>query len=81
MCIALPAEIISIDGNNATVTALGVERIVNLQLIQSPSIGDCILIHAGCGIEKIDKSYFSFLENTFKEILERGELDEGSNSN
>lgn len=57
MCIAIPGEIIELTKNNAKVTFMGAETIVNIQLIDSPEIGEFVLIHAGCAIEKVDKNY------------------------
>lgn len=57
MCIAIPGEIIALTSSGAKVTIMGVETIVNIQLIDTPKIGDFVLIHAGCAIEKVDKNY------------------------
>lgn len=57
MCIAIPGEIIELKLNQAKVTIMGAEIMVNIQLIDNPEIGDFVLIHAGCAIEKIDKNY------------------------
>lgn len=53
MCIAVPAEIKKINGDIALVSYGGVALEVNISLIEEPEIGDYVLIHAGCAIEKI----------------------------
>jgi len=55
MCLAIPAEIISIDGDMAKVSIGG--TIVNacLQLLENPGIGDFVLLHSGFAIEKLSK--------------------------
>lgn len=57
MCYAIPAKILTIekDGFTSDVDYGGVIKTINLILIDNPKIGDYILIHAGFGIEKLDK--------------------------
>jgi len=69
MCIAIPGRIISISENNALVNIMGVETIVNIELVLGVKTGEYVLIHAGCAIEKIHIEYFRFLENTYKHLL------------
>ncbi len=77
MCLAIPAEVMSIDGAYAIVGIMGVETKVYIMLIEEPRIGDHVLVHAGCAIEKINKEYYSFLDEEYKRILDRdGQIDE-----
>ena len=55
MCYAIPAKIISIKGDEATVDYGGVKKKVNINLIDSVEIDDYVLIHAGFIIEKLAK--------------------------
>lgn len=70
MCIAIPGEIVSIDGAYAAVDIIGVESEIYIGLLESPRKGDLILIHTGCAIQKIDERYFYYLEDTFRHMLE-----------
>lgn len=54
MCLAVPAELISIDGLCGIVASGGVRREVRLDLIEQPAIGDLLLVHAGFAIERVD---------------------------
>jgi len=55
MCLAIPAQLISIDSDDTgTVSFLGNEMTVSLSLV-SPKIGDYLLIHAGYAIEVVAK--------------------------
>lgn len=48
MCLAIPAQVKSINENNlATVDILGVTREVALDLTPSAEVGSYVLIHAG----------------------------------
>jgi|BarGraNGADG00211_3_1021988.scaffolds.fasta_scaffold08721_2 hydrogenase expression/formation protein HypC len=54
MCLGIPAKIIFIEGEMATVSIGGVEYPASLQLLPDASLGDYVIIHAGFAIEKID---------------------------
>ena len=54
MCLAIPMEIKSIDGNEAVAEAGGIRKEVRLDLLEGAEIGDYILIHTGYAIEKLD---------------------------
>jgi len=53
MCLAVPAQVISIDDNTAQVDIMGVSMDVSIGLLQNVVIGDYLLIHAGCAIQKM----------------------------
>ncbi len=55
MCYAIPAKILDISGDNATVDYGGVEKAVNLHFVENVALGDYVLIHAGFAIEKLEK--------------------------
>jgi len=69
MCLAIPGRIESINGALAEVTSLGIKQVINIQLLDSIAEGEYVIIHAGFAIEKIDKSYFSYLEDMMEEML------------
>lgn len=55
MCVAVPVEVIEIKENEALVDFGGVKRIVNIDLVYDLKVGDFVLLHAGCAMQKIDK--------------------------
>jgi hydrogenase expression/formation protein HypC len=65
MCIASPGKIIDITCTQAKVDIMGIETMVNIQLIENPQVGDYVLVHAGCAIEKVNQNYFEELFNIF----------------
>lgn len=77
MCLAIPAKIINIDGDYAAVDIMGLESSVNIQLIEKVNVGDYILVHAGCGIQKIDINYFDYLQEVLKEAVKSEDSYEG----
>jgi hydrogenase assembly chaperone HypC/HupF len=73
MCLAVPGLIIALDDYSALIDIMGLESKVNVQLIENLKVGDYVLIHAGCAIQKIDKDYFEELQKIFKSILDSEE--------
>lgn len=76
MCLAVPAQIMGIEEYSAIIDIMGIESKANVQLIEEPKVGDYILVHAGCAIQRIDTDYFEELQKIFKSILEVQEKDE-----
>ena len=70
MCIAVPAKIESIKEDIAIVNYGGVNLKVNITFINEPKIGEYVLVHAGCAIEKIDKEEAEETLEIFKELAE-----------
>lgn len=70
MCLAVPAQIIGIENYSAIIDIMGIECKVNAELIEEPKVGDYILVHAGCAIQRIDTDYFEELQKIFQEMLE-----------
>ena len=73
MCLAVPGLIIALDDYSALIDIMGLESKVNVQLIENLKVGDYVLIHAGCAIQKIDKDYFEDLQKIFQSILDSEE--------
>ena len=58
MCLAIPAEVVELKGDNlAQVDLLGVGREVSLDLTPQAQVGDYVLVHAGFAIEVVDEQY------------------------
>jgi hydrogenase expression/formation protein HypC len=56
MCLAIPMQIIRLDGDSALCRAKGVEREVSLFLLQGETLaeGDFVMVHVGYAIQKVD---------------------------
>lgn len=54
MCLAVPAEVIQIDGGFAQVDFGGVRRRISLALVPETKCGDFVLVHAGMAIQIVD---------------------------
>jgi len=57
MCLGIPMKIMSIDGHTAQCDRDGIQRNVNIYLLQqpSPNIGDYVLVHVGYAIQIIEQ--------------------------
>jgi hydrogenase expression/formation protein HypC len=53
MCLSVPAQIVSIDGEFAEVSVNGALFRAGIQMIEDPQPGEYILLHAGFAIQKI----------------------------
>lgn len=54
MCLSVPMEIKSIEGNTARVEISGLKLDCDVSLIENPEVGDYVIVHAGYAIEKLD---------------------------
>lgn len=55
MCLALPARITEIHGDDsATVTLGGVRKQVSLALVENAEVGDYVIVHVGYALSKLD---------------------------
>jgi hydrogenase expression/formation protein HypC len=70
MCLAVPAEVKSIDGFMAIVDFGGVSRTANLSLVDA-KVGDFVIVHAGYAIEKLDREEAEKTLELFREMLEQ----------
>lgn len=55
MCLAIPAKILKVNGNNAIADFGGVERDIRMDLVDAKT-GDYVIVHTGYAIQKMDKN-------------------------
>ncbi len=70
MCLAVPARIVKIDGANATVEVNGLTRSANVAFIDSPAVGDFVLLHAGFAIRKWSAEDVEEFDRIMREVEE-----------
>jgi len=75
MCYAIPAVVIKVDGQEATVDYGGVRKKVNVSLIKGVRDGDYLLVHAGFAIERMAKDEALKSLNAIQDIVGEVELD------
>ncbi|NLY40861.1 MAG: HypC/HybG/HupF family hydrogenase formation chaperone [Desulfovibrionales bacterium] len=56
MCLAIPMEILKIEGKTAEVQVGGVRQTIRLDVIsEDPAVGDYVIVHAGFALSRLDK--------------------------
>ena len=73
MCLAVPVQVVSIEGNEAEVEIGGVGRRVSIILTPEAKVGDYVLLHTGYSINVIDEAE---AQETLKILEEMASLDE-----
>lgn len=71
MCIAIPARVVSIEGQEGDADIAGVRRRVSFVLTPDVKVGDYVLIHTGYAINVIDEEA---AQETLKLLEEMGAL-------
>lgn len=54
MCVATPVKLKKIDGKKGVIESEGEEKAVDLSLVESPKIGDWLLVHGEMAVGKVD---------------------------
>lgn len=70
MCLAIPALIKTIKGQQAEVDIEGVTRDVSIQLTPEARVGDYVLLHTGYAISIIDATEAEETMKLLKELSE-----------
>ena len=70
MCLAVPALIKSIKGQQAVADIDGVTREISLQLTPEAKVGDYVLLHTGYAISVIDVEEAKETLKLLKEVAE-----------
>ena len=73
MCLALPARVLAINNNTATVAVGEVKKDISLSLVEEVEVDDYVLIHVGYALNKIDQEE---AERTLKIFAEAGLMNE-----
>ena len=80
MCLAVPVQVISIEGSEAEVEIGGVKRHVSIALTPEAKVGDYVLLHTGYAINVIDEAEAQETLRIFEEMAKLEEA-EGGNRN
>ncbi|MDT8376781.1 MAG: HypC/HybG/HupF family hydrogenase formation chaperone [Mariprofundaceae bacterium] len=55
MCLAIPARIVAMDGESATVALGGVKKCISTALLDDLKIDDYVLVHVGYALHKVSE--------------------------
>ena len=62
MCLAVPAKIVAIEDQLASVEVQGVRRAASLMLLPEAKVGDFVLVHAGFAMQIVDPAEMERIE-------------------
>lgn len=80
MCLAVPARVLSKDGDSATVDfGDGTTREVNVALVDV-NIGEYVIVHAGFAIEVMDEAEAKETLRLWSLLLDKADNGKGSKS-
>ncbi len=68
MCLAIPARIVELDEDRATVDAMGNRFKAKTTLLPEAKLGDVVLVHAGFAIAQVDEEEAKKTWELFAEI-------------
>lgn len=68
MCLAVPGQVVEVNGMAGTVEIGGARRKVSFALIDEPVVGDYVLVHVGSAIALIDEEEARKTIEAFEEI-------------
>ncbi len=69
MCVAIPGKVLEIYEGNSLVEFGNLRKKINTSLIENLVVGEYVLVHVGCAIEKIEEKEAMETLNIFKELM------------
>ena len=76
MCLAIPARIVELEGDNAIVDAMGNRFKAKTTLLPKVKLGNLVLVHAGFAISLVDEEE---AKKTWQLIAEINDFDQTPN--
>ena len=55
MCLAVPMQVINVNGSKGVVSSGGIETEISLDLTPEAVAGDYVIVHAGFAIQRLDE--------------------------
>jgi hydrogenase expression/formation protein HypC len=73
MCLAVPMQIVQIQGQDARCSVKGVERCASLIMLQHepPAVGDWVLVHQGYALEQVSADEARRTWELFDQMLQQ----------
>ena len=77
MCVAVPGKVIAVDGTRGRVDILGNIVEADLALLENPSVGEYVIVHAGFAIQRLDEEEALATQDVFRELAAKLAADGG----
>jgi hydrogenase expression/formation protein HypC len=68
MCLAIPMEVINLEGDRGEVESGGVRYQISFRLLPDAQPGDFVIVHAGFAIQKLDTEDAAESIRLFREL-------------
>ena len=68
MCLAIPMQIVELEGTEAIVDMHGIRRSIQTNLLPELKVGDHVLVHAGFAIQKWSETDVAEYNEIMKEM-------------
>jgi hydrogenase expression/formation protein HypC len=78
MCLAVPVQVMSVEGNEAEVEIGGVKRRVSIMLTPEARVGDYVLLHTGYAINIVDEAEAQETLKLFEQMAALEESEAGT---
>lgn len=69
MCVAIPGKVLEIYEGISLVEFGSLRKRINTRLIENLVVGEYVLVHVGCAIEKIEEKEAMETLNIFNELM------------
>ncbi len=74
MCLAIPARVVELQGNDTAIVDLGgVRKDVSLALVEDVAVGDYVIVHVGYALTRLDPEE---AEKTLAVMVEAGLMEQ-----
>ena len=73
MCLAIPARVVEVNGDQALIEVQGVRHAASLALIEEVQVGDYVLLHAGFALRKWTAQEAREQESLLQEVFAAAE--------
>jgi hydrogenase expression/formation protein HypC len=77
VCLAIPALVVSIDREIATIQVGGLKQQCSLTLVPEARVGDYVIVHAGYAISMLDQEEAQITLDLFRQL---GEIPDGNDA-
>ncbi len=74
MCLGVPARVLEVKEESATVDVGGARREVSLMLLEGVAPGDWVILHAGFAIQRLDPEEAEKTLALLREIADAAEI-------
>jgi hydrogenase expression/formation protein HypC len=74
MCLAVPLQLIQVDGEHGVVELGGIRRKVNLAFVEDARPGEYVVVHTGFAITRMDEAEAAETLRLLNECIEKAEM-------